>query len=107
MARGPWRQHIDFHCVAVSLSYRELQASEQLDLNHLMTVQQKKTNHTGSRLGSPVDQSNCRFLGPDGLGFLTQLVESSAVYLLMWLVLGFFLLSQPVLYHHQSATTWH
>lgn len=60
MVRDTWRQPIDFHCIAVSLNYRKLQASEQLDLNHLTTVQQKKPNHAGSQLGLPVNQSNCR-----------------------------------------------
>jgi len=62
MVKDTGRQHVDFHCVAVSISYRKLQASEQLDLNHLTTMQQKRTNHPGSQFGSLVDQSNCRFI---------------------------------------------
>lgn len=53
-------QKMDFHGGAVPLRYRKLQ--EQLDLKHLRTTQQEKTNHAGSQLCSLVNQSHCTFI---------------------------------------------
>lgn len=83
-------------------------ASEQLDLNHLTTMQQNKTNHAGSQLGSPVNQSNCRFIESGGLGFSIPTGNSFAFYLVVcfWPLvfsLGFFLLTELVSYHHQQT----
>lgn len=47
--------------------FSELQkASEQLELRHLTSMQQNKTNHAGSQLSLPVNHSNCTFIGSDG-----------------------------------------
>lgn len=54
-----------------------------------MTMQQNKTNHAGSQLGLPVNQSNCRFIGSDGPGFFSRAGNSFAFYLLVFLASGF------------------
>lgn len=89
--------------------FSELQkASEQLDPKHLTTLQQNKTNHAGSQLGLPVNHSNCRFIGSDGLGSFAWAGKSFAFYLLVFLASGFLPWFLPSLWFHTiTSRPWH
>lgn len=85
--------------------FSELQkASEQLELRHLTSMQQNKTNHAGSQLGLPVNQSNCTFIGSDGPGCFSRAGKSSAAHLVVFLPSGFLPWRPPPL--RNGFTPW-